>query len=63
MSHVSECSGHDMAAGRQLPVPDIAEMRRDLEQLDQYRQQVHRRKNALRDRRGALEAPPLAEVI
>jgi hypothetical protein len=63
MSHVSEFSGHDMAAGRQIPVPDLDDMRRDLEQLHAYRVQIHGRKRALQERRGALEAPPVAEVV
>jgi hypothetical protein len=62
MSRVSEYSGHDMAAGRQIPVPDVDEMRRDLEHLDQFRLQIHRRKNDTRDRRRALEEPPRGEV-
>ena len=62
MSKVSECSGHDMAAGRQLPVPDKAEMRSDLEHLDQFRAQIQRRKNAIRERRAELEGPPRAVI-
>jgi hypothetical protein len=63
MSRVSEFSGHDMAPGRQIPVPDANEMREDLDELDRYRIQIHGRKNALRERRRAMEAPPLAEVV
>lgn len=62
MKKVSECSGHDMAAGRQLPVPDKAEMRRDLDHLDQFRTQVTRRKGETRERRAALEGPPVGAV-
>jgi hypothetical protein len=62
MKRVSEFSGHDMAAGRQLPSPALAEMQRDLEALDRYRNEVHRRKNDLRARRQALEEPPVARV-
>src|ERR1700722_11502802 len=51
MKKVSERSGHDMAAGRQIPTPDKAEMRADLEHLDQFRTQIHRRKNDTRTRR------------
>jgi hypothetical protein len=63
MTHVSECSGHDMAAGRQLPVPDQKEMLRDLEELDRFRTQVQGRRKALRERREPLQRPPLAEVV
>lgn len=33
MKRVSEFSGHDMAAGRQLPFPDLDDMRRDLDAI------------------------------
>jgi hypothetical protein len=62
MKRVSEFSGHDMAAGRQLPVADKATMRTDLDALSNYRHQVHGRKNALEQRRRALENPPPAQV-
>jgi hypothetical protein len=62
MSRVSEYSGHDMAAGRQIPVPDLQDMRGDLENLDQFRLQIHRRKGETRDRRAALEGPPQGRV-
>jgi hypothetical protein len=62
MKRVSEFSGHDMAAGRQLPVADKATMRADLDSLSTYRSQVHRRKNGLEQRRRALEIPPPAQV-
>jgi hypothetical protein len=63
MTRVSEFSGHDMAAGRQIPVADLGDMRRDLDQLDDYRVQVHARKRALQERRAALEDPPVAVVV
>jgi hypothetical protein len=63
MARISEFSGHDMAAGRQLPVPDLADMRQDLDQIEAYRTQVQRRRRELNERRGAREAPPLAEVV
>jgi hypothetical protein len=63
MTRVSEFSGHDMAAGRQIPIPDLADMRRDLDQLDNYRVQIHGRKRVLQQRRGALEEPPVAAVV
>jgi len=63
MKRVSEFSGHDMAAGRQLPMPDLPEMGRDLDEIDAYRNEVQRRRDALRARRRALEEPPLANVV
>ena len=62
MKRVSEFSGHDMAAGRQLPSPDLDDMRRDLDGIEAFRTLVHRRKNALRERRAALEQPPVARL-
>ncbi|MGE0056145.1 MAG: AAA family ATPase [Hyphomicrobium sp.] len=62
MKRVSEFSGHDMAAGRQLPVADKATMRADLDALSNYRRQVNGRKNVLEQRRRALENPPPAQV-
>jgi hypothetical protein len=62
MKRVSEFSGHDMAAGRQLPLPDLNDMRRDLDQIHEFRLLVHRRKNDLRERRAALERPPTARL-
>jgi hypothetical protein len=63
MARVSEISGHDMAAGRQLPAPDIADMRRELEAIDTYRTELQRRRDTSSTRRRALEEPPLARVI
>lgn len=63
MKRVSEFSGHDMAAGRQLPMPDLNEMRRDVDEIDAYRTEIQRRRRSLNDRRRALEGPPLAEVV
>ena len=62
MKRVSEFSGHDMAAGRQLPSPDLDDMRRDLDAIEVFRLLVTRRKNALRERRAALEQPPVARL-
>jgi len=62
MKRVSERSGHDMAAGRQIAAPDKDEMARDLDALTQYRTQVHQRKKALRERREALREAPPAQV-
>jgi len=62
MSRVSEYSGHDMAAGRQIPVPDLNDMRRDLDTLDQFRAQIHRRKAETSARRSLLQAPPQGQV-
>jgi hypothetical protein len=62
MKRVSGFSGHDMAAGRHLPPPDLSDMRRDLDAIHNFRLLVHRRKNDLRERRAALEQPPPARL-
>jgi hypothetical protein len=63
MTRVSEFSGHDMAAGRQIPVPDLGDIRHDLDHLNNYRVLIHGRKRVLQERRGPLEDPPLAAVV
>jgi hypothetical protein len=60
MKRVSERSGHDQAAGRQIQAPDKLEMQRDLEALQRYRETVQRRRRALEERRRTLEEPPAA---
>ncbi|MBU1212900.1 MAG: AAA family ATPase [Alphaproteobacteria bacterium] len=62
MRRVSERSGHDMPAGRQIPVPDKAEIGRDLDAIVQYRTAANHRKNRLEQQRRALENPPAAQV-
>ena len=63
MKRVSERSGHDTAAGRQIAVPDKAEMRRDLEVIDEYRNTIRQRKRSLEQERRALEEAPRAQVV
>jgi hypothetical protein len=62
MKRASEFSGHDMAAARQLPTPDLDDMRRDLTAIEQYRAAVNQRKRDIRNRREALERPPVARL-
>ena len=61
MKRVSELA-HDMAAGRNIPVPDSVEIRRDLDVLDNYRAAVQARRRDSQGRREALEHPPAAQV-
>jgi len=44
-------------------VPDLVEMRRDLDVLDSYRTDILRRKNAMRTWRQVLEGPPVAQLV
>jgi hypothetical protein len=57
MKRVSE-KVHDMAAGRNVAAPDVAEMKRDLDALDAYRLKLRDRKNETEKRRKELENPP-----
>lgn len=63
MKRVSERSGHDMAAGKAIPVPTPAEMKSDLDVIDQYRIDANKRKKDAEKRRVALEQPPKATVL
>ncbi len=63
MKRVSERSGHDMAAGKAIPVPTPAEMKSDLDVIDQYRIDANKRKKDAERRRVALEQPPKATVL
>jgi DNA repair exonuclease SbcCD ATPase subunit len=62
MKKVSERSGHDMAAGKQIPTPTPGDMKADLDEIDGYREQVRKRRKELETRRKALELPPQPEL-
>jgi hypothetical protein len=58
MAHVSELSGHDMAAARQIALPDKPGLKKDLAALNDYRSfLVNRRKETDARRRQKLQAP------
>lgn len=63
MKRVSERSGHDMAAGKAIPVPTPADMKSDLDVIVQYRIDAIKRKKDAEKRRAALEKPPNATVL
>ena len=63
MKHVSERSGHDMAPGRNVPIPKPDEMKSDLKVIDDYRLAIDRRKKATTDRRADYEKPPKATTL
>lgn len=63
MKRVSERSGHDMAAGKAIPVPTPADMKSDLDVIDQYRIHANKRKKDAEKRRIDLEQPPKATVL
>jgi energy-coupling factor transporter ATP-binding protein EcfA2 len=62
MARVSERSGHDMAGGRAVALPRLADMKADLDELDQYRAKAQKRKTDTSKVRQALEEPPKASV-
>jgi energy-coupling factor transporter ATP-binding protein EcfA2 len=63
MKHVSERSGHDMPAGRDIPVPTPAEMLADVQVLDTFQASYKSRRNAAAKIRNALEEPAKAALI
>lgn len=63
MKRVSERSGHDMSAGRDLPQPSPTEMEADLKVLDDFRIELDKRKKAISAERSALENPVGATLV
>lgn len=62
MKHVSERSGHDTAAGKNIPLPTVDEMKADLDQIEKYYSQARKRSNDLSEARKALETAPKAKT-
>jgi energy-coupling factor transporter ATP-binding protein EcfA2 len=62
MKRVSEFSGHDQAAGKQVPTPKPDEMKADLDMIDNYRQLITKRRGQLETDRKLLEQPPKPKV-
>ena len=63
MKHVSERSGHDMAPGRNVPVPKPDEMKSDLMTIDEYRAKIDKRRKATSDGRAGYEKAPKAATL
>jgi len=63
MKHVSERSGHDMAAGRNVPVPKPDEMKSDLKAMDDYRINIDKRRKSTADVRAEYERAPKAATL
>jgi energy-coupling factor transporter ATP-binding protein EcfA2 len=63
MKRVSERSGHDMAAGKNLPPPKIDDMRADLKEFEDYQGVTRTRKKDTEEVRKKLEEPPKAETL
>jgi hypothetical protein len=63
MKRASERSGHDMSAGRNLPLPKPDEMEADLKTLDDFRIDYKRRRKITSSTREALETPRTAPLL
>ena len=63
MKRASERSGHDMAAGRNVPTPKIDDIRADLKELEDYRNMIHKRRKDTDERREKFERPPAAKIF
>ncbi|WP_244571366.1 hypothetical protein [Mesorhizobium carmichaelinearum] len=63
MKRVSERSGHDMAAAKAIPVPTPADMKGDLDGIDQYRIDTIKRRKDAEKRRIEFEQPPKATML
>ncbi|MFD3266376.1 hypothetical protein [Phenylobacterium ferrooxidans] len=63
MKHVSERSGHDMPAGRDIPVPTPAEMMSDVQALDTFQAGYRKRRSVAEDARKALQEPAKATLV
>ena len=60
MKRASERSGHDMAAAKNLPVPKIEDLKKEVTALDEYRVGLRKRSKAAEETRKMLEQPPKA---
>jgi ABC-type transport system involved in cytochrome c biogenesis ATPase subunit len=63
MKRVSESSGHDMAAARNMPVPRPDQMKTDLKVIDDYRVRIDKRRSATEKQREAYQKPPKAVTL
>lgn len=60
MKRVSERSGHDMPAGRDIPIPTPAEMVEDVQALDTFQADYKKRRAVADEARKALQKPTKA---
>ena len=63
MKRVSERSGHDMAPGRNVPIPNLDEMESDLKVIDEYHAAIKKRRTATEEQRSKYEKPPTATTL
>ena len=60
MKRVSERSGHDMAAAKNIPVPSIDDLKNEVAELNNYRDKLRKRSKVAEETRRRLEKPPKA---
>ena len=63
MKRVSERSGHDMAAAKNIPVPKIEDLKEEVAELDNYRDKLRKRSKVAENTRKKLERPPKATTV
>lgn len=63
MKQTSERSGHDMAAGKNKPLPTIRELNDAIMKLDTYRIKLENRGKKTEKNRKKFERPPRANII
>ena len=62
MKRISERSGHDMAAAKNMPLPKIEDMKNKISELQTYMREVRSRAKNVEKERQKLELPPRAET-
>ena len=60
MKRASERSGHDMATAKNIPFPEIEDLKKEVTALDGYRIGLRKRSKAAEETRKKLEPPPRA---
>ena len=63
MKRISERSGHDMAAGKNIPVPKIEDLKKEVTELSDYRNKLRKRSKVAESTRKKLERPPKATTV
>lgn len=62
MKNASERSGHDMAAGRAMPVPTHDDMKAAVDEIEAFRTKIRDRARQVEEDRKKLEEPPKAKI-
>jgi hypothetical protein len=63
MKRASELSGHDAPVGKQLSLPDLAQVQKDIQTLEQYVEEVNNRRREVDKRRQLLERAPKGVLV